>query len=243
MLIINADDWGRTREETDAALRCFRQGRISSATAMVFMEDSERGAELAKECGIDLGLHLNLTQNFNGPGASDALRESQARVVRYLTSGKYAFLLYNPVLRADFRRVYEGQRAEFARLHGREPSHVDGHRHMHLCTNILLGGVLPGGERVRRGFHFWPGEKSLPNRLYRRAVDQLLLQSRRSTDFFFALSQCLQPQRLDRVIELAKGHIVELMTHPVAPLEQAHLLGEVHRRHLDQVQLGTYAQL
>jgi predicted glycoside hydrolase/deacetylase ChbG (UPF0249 family) len=49
MLIINADDWGRSVAETDAALRCYREGRITSVNAMVFMQDSERAARLTKD--------------------------------------------------------------------------------------------------------------------------------------------------------------------------------------------------
>lgn len=60
-LIVNADDWGRDRETTDRTLFCLREGAVSSASAMVFMEDSERAAALAKEHGVDAGLHLNLT--------------------------------------------------------------------------------------------------------------------------------------------------------------------------------------
>jgi predicted glycoside hydrolase/deacetylase ChbG (UPF0249 family) len=48
VLIINADDWGRSPAETDAALDCFSNGRITSVTAMVFMADSKRAADLAK---------------------------------------------------------------------------------------------------------------------------------------------------------------------------------------------------
>ena len=64
MLIINADDWGRSVAETDAALKCFRERRITSVSAMVFMGDSERAAELAKENKLDVGLHLNFTDRF-----------------------------------------------------------------------------------------------------------------------------------------------------------------------------------
>ncbi|PYL02866.1 MAG: chitooligosaccharide deacetylase, partial [Verrucomicrobia bacterium] len=64
MLIINADDWGCSVAETDAALRCYKGGRITSVSAMVFMEDSERAAELAKENELDVGLHLNFTDKF-----------------------------------------------------------------------------------------------------------------------------------------------------------------------------------
>jgi predicted glycoside hydrolase/deacetylase ChbG (UPF0249 family) len=35
MLILNADDSGRSRAETDAVLRCYQEGRIFSVSAMV----------------------------------------------------------------------------------------------------------------------------------------------------------------------------------------------------------------
>lgn len=59
MIIVNADDWGSSPIETNAALACYREERISSVSAMVFMEDSVRASALAKETGIDTGLHIN----------------------------------------------------------------------------------------------------------------------------------------------------------------------------------------
>ena len=64
MLIVNADDWGGWKSATDAALACYKAGRINSVSAMVFMEDSERAAELAQADGLDVGLHLNFTTPF-----------------------------------------------------------------------------------------------------------------------------------------------------------------------------------
>ena len=63
MIIINADDWGRSERETDAALSTYKRGRITSASAMVFMRDSGRAADLAKDAGIDVGLHFNLSEH------------------------------------------------------------------------------------------------------------------------------------------------------------------------------------
>ena len=61
MLIINADDYGRNAAATDNTLRVFRRGAIISASAMVFMDDSERASQLALEAGLEVGLHLNLS--------------------------------------------------------------------------------------------------------------------------------------------------------------------------------------
>ena len=43
--MINADDWGRDARTTDRILECFQHGVLSSASGMVFMEDSERAAK------------------------------------------------------------------------------------------------------------------------------------------------------------------------------------------------------
>ena len=149
MLIINADDFGRSVSETDAALECNRAGRVTSVTAMVFMNDSERAAQLALANSISAGLHLNLTESFAAVSASSALTERHERVVRFLTRSKYDSLIYNPTLSNDFRYIYETQIDEFIGLYGHPPSHIDGHQHQHLCANVLLDGVIPRGLKVR----------------------------------------------------------------------------------------------
>src|SRR5690349_19441826 len=101
MLIINADDLGRSQAETDVTLRCFREGRITSATAMVFMADSARAADLSRDTGLDVGLHLNLSQPFTAEVVNPCLQERHNRVVRFITSSKYAQCVYHPALRQD----------------------------------------------------------------------------------------------------------------------------------------------
>ena len=78
-LIVNADDWGRDQVTTDRTLDCFVCGALSSVSAMVFMEDSERAAAVALERGIDAGLHLNLSTRFTAGGVD--------RNSRSITSG------------------------------------------------------------------------------------------------------------------------------------------------------------
>jgi hypothetical protein len=243
VIIVNADDWGRSKEETDAALLCYKQGRITSVSAMVHMKDSCRAAALASEIGIDVGLHLNLTQPFSATLPAGRLEHCHHRVTCFLTGHKYAFLLYNPALRKEFKFTYQAQVDEFVRLYGRLPSHVDGHHHKHLCTNILLDEVIPGGEKVRRSFFFWPEEKSWLNRTYRHFVNVLLARKYRLTDFFFALSQCTHTDRLSRVMGLARTATVELMAHPVDPIERALLLGDTYLAYFNGLEKGTYSSL
>lgn len=243
MMIINADDWGRTRAETDAALLCYQRGRITSASAMVFMQDSARAAELARAAGIDVGLHLNLTEPFSASVADADLVRCHARVREYLTARRYASLVYNPSLRKEFQYVFDAQLQEFMRQYGSAPSHIDGHHHQHLCTNILLGKVIPAGHKLRRGFYFWPGEKSIANRAVRSLMNRLLTRRYRSTDYFFALSQCTRTGRMLRVTQLAQNHSVELMTHPANEAERRLLLSDDHLRRIGGLHQGTYALL
>jgi len=243
MLIINADDWGRSRAETDAALACHRAGRITSASGMVFMEDSERAADLAKNCQIDIGLHVNLTEQFNAKNATKELCESQNLVARFLKRSKYAVIIYNPFLRQRFRHVFQAQLDEFFRIYGTPPSHFDGHQHMHLCSNMLIDALIPAGQKIRRSFSFWPGEKSVLNRAYRSFVSGWLARRYRLPDYFFSLLQCLRTGRVSRVNEFARTASVELMTHPIEVEEYAFLMSENYFEMTRGLERGSYLSL
>src|SRR3954447_11492467 len=109
MLAVNADDWGRCRLDTDRALDCWRLGRVTSASAMVFMEDSERAADLAKQCGLDIGLHLNFVEEFNGPSVPARVKEEQEPVRAFLNASKYSQLVYNPLIARKLDYLYQAQ--------------------------------------------------------------------------------------------------------------------------------------
>ncbi|HXI69244.1 MAG TPA: ChbG/HpnK family deacetylase [Verrucomicrobiae bacterium] len=240
MIIVNADDLGRSRPETDAALACHARGRITAATAMMFMADSERAAGEARRAGLDVGLHLNLDEAFTAPHVPPALVSQHAAIARFLKRKKYALLLYHPLLRSCFRSVYQAQEAEFIRLYGRPPSHVDGHRHRHLCTNLLMDRIIPAGYQMRRSFTFNRGEKGWLNRTYRHWVDQRLQRRYRVTDGFFCLRQSLLAKKLDRVLEMSKVATVELMTHPHNSVEYDYLMSDDFVRQFAGVKLATF---
>ena len=241
MLIINADDWGRSVAETDAALGCYKEGRITSASAMVFMQDSARAAELAKENDLDIGLHLNFTDKFTASQCPRTLGNYHSKIVRFLRGNKYSQFLYNPFLRRDFAYSYEAQFGEFTRLYRKPPSHIDGHHHMHLCANLLLSNTIPAGAKLRRNFSFWPGEKSMLNRTYRWLVDRWLARRYCLADYFFDLTQCIEEKKLDRVASLAKSSNVELMTHPIVNKEEAYLMSDGFGVVLERLNIGGYA--
>lgn len=213
-VIVNADDWGRDVFTTDRILECVRAGVVSSASAMVFMQDSERAAELARTQGVDAGLHLNLTLEFSASACPAGLKEHQANVKRFLLSNRFAPMVYHSRLARSFEYLVRAQTEEYQRLYGIAPRRVDGHHHMHLCANLLRGKLLPAGAIVRRNFSFRPREKSALNRAYRGWRDRQLAQRHQLADYFFDLLPVRPPQRLERIFALGAKANVEIETHP-----------------------------
>ena len=233
-LIINADDWGRDVETTDRILNCVTIGAVSSTSAMVFMVDSERAADVATRRGIDCGLHLNFTMPFSSANCPSSLREHQTRVIQYLRRNRWARTLYHPGLASSFKYLAAAQICEFERMYGSKPQRLDGHHHMHLCANVLFGGLLPSGTIARRNFSFAPGEKSMINRLYRGSIDRVLARRHQLTDYFFSLSPVEPASRIDGIVTIARRAMVEVETHPVNPDEYRFLIsGEILRRTRD----------
>src|SRR3984957_15637878 len=131
MLIINADDWGYDAHTTRRALTCVERGSISSVSAMVFMEDSERAAGVGRERGIRPGLHLNLDTPFSEVPTNSDLPEHQARLARFLRS-PFSRPFFHPGLVRSFEYVVSSQLVEYDRLYGTPPRRIDGHHHLHL---------------------------------------------------------------------------------------------------------------
>ena len=214
LLIVNADDWGASHLTTERIADCARVGGVTSATAMVYMADSERAAERAHELGLPTGLHLNLTQRFDGPAVPPAVRAAHERVIRrFGLLRRRDRLLLDPRIRADVRRCVDDQLECFRTLYGREPTHLDGHNHVHLNPVVL--SVIPRRLAIRtavRDPRIRSG-RDVPRMLRHR----LIRAWHGSTDFLFPITQlapALGGAGLDAHLALAREHSVELITHP-----------------------------
>jgi len=236
---MNADDWGRDRETTQRIFECILHGTVSSASAMVFMEDSERAAEVALEANIDAGLHLNFTTPFSGRDCPRHLRERQRQLAAYLLSHRFARFVFHPGLVRCFDYLVKAQLEAFHRLYGVEPARVDGHHHMHLCANVLLGSLLPVGTFARRTFSRGLRREGLLRSAYRRTTDRILARRHVLTDFFFHLTPLEPASHLEQVFELARRFTVEVETHPINAEEYRFLTGPDILRRLSGVPIAS----
>lgn len=245
MLIVNADDWGMNKKATDTILKLYKMGCITSATAMVFMKDTERSANLAISNRINTGLHLNFTMKYETTGTNklSKLFDYQMQIAGFLLKNKYYRLIYNPFLRKQFDYVFKAQFEEYLRVFDKPPTHIDGHRHMHLCMNVILDKLIPTGCKIRRNFSFSSEDGvGFINRFSRKVVDSLLMRNYKSTDYFFSLAP-IDKGRIRKIIEKAKKLNVELMVHPVRSEEYEYLTKSDYKELIEKVQKGTYSIL
>jgi predicted glycoside hydrolase/deacetylase ChbG (UPF0249 family) len=245
MIIISADDFGRSVSETNAAAALAQRCRVTSLSAMVFMKDSERAADLAKELTADVGLHLNFCERWTDRRVPRWLGSHHESLRTFFNLSRYAVVIYNPALRKSFDAVYKAEFDEFVRLYGRQPSHIDGHRHLHLCANMVVDRIIPRGSSVRRNFSFARGEKGLLNRGYRWFVDTCLRRNYSLTDYFFSLEDCLngRGRSMASVAELAQVATVEVMAHPKESNEFNYLDSHRYADVVRCVTKGTYSDL
>lgn len=240
-MIINADDWGKNSVTTDRILLCYKNDRVTSASAMVFMADSERASRLAFENQMEIGLHLNFTLEFDGKVGSPKLKEHHQSVAAFLSKNKYSALVYNPRLRRQVDYIFNTQYTEFLRLYAHEPTHFDGHQHQHLWMNLIIDKVIPPGAKIRRNHFFFKGERSRFNRFYRILVDKWLLSNYQCTDYFFDLTPLENRQRLHKIVSLAHSAKVELMVHPERPEENSFLMSDHFLQMILSTRTGSYS--
>lgn len=240
MLIVNADDFGGHSLATDRILACFDRGAVTSATAMVHMADSERAAALARERDLPIGLHLNLTEPFNGADVPAAVAERQRRIAELLADVRANRFTLRTGMLHEVAAAVEDQLDRFRETLGREPTHIDGHQHVHLSPTVLFS--LPRSLRVRPGRER-EGRIGRPLRRLRTAV----LDWRHGTVSRMYSLESLHPELgghgIDEVFRTAGVTTVEIGVHPHRAGDWRVLCAEDWARRLVGVRYGSYAGL
>lgn len=179
-LIVNADDFGRSRAINQAVIRAHQEGILTTASLMVNEAGFEEAAGLArKNPRLGVGLHLTLLCGHSAlppaqaPGLVDAQGEFSENPA--LTGMRFFFLRgLREQLRAEIR-------AQFQRFHqtGLTLDHVNGHLHLHLhptVFRILMAEALALGiKRIRLTVDpFWLNLRLASGQLLYRASHALI---------------------------------------------------------------------
>jgi chitin disaccharide deacetylase len=189
VLIVNADDFGRSRGVNSGIIRAHGEGIVTSATLMVRWPDAEEAAVYGRRSSLAVGLHLDLGEWEYSLGEW----HSRYEVVDIESADAVA---------AELDR----QLGRFEQLMGRPPSHLDSHQHIHrdepVRSELLRAGELLGVP-VR---HLTPGIA------YSGAF---FGHDGRQT----SLPEALTVEALVRVIDELPLGVTELACHPAAEVD------------------------
>lgn len=132
-LIFNADDFGASAGVNRGIIECHTRGVLTSASLMVTGRTAEEAAALSRaHPKLSVGLHFDVWGEDERSFDIDNLQ----------------------AVREEFGR----QLGEFQRWMGRQPTHVDSHRHVHREKNLMplfrelvapLGVPLRGDGQVK----------------------------------------------------------------------------------------------
>jgi hopanoid biosynthesis associated protein HpnK len=132
-LIVNADDFGRSKSINEAVIRAHREGILTTASLMVNEEACDEAVALAKENPrLGVGLHLTLLCGHSSlpskgiPGLVNQRREFTDNSV-----GAGFRYFFRRSLCEQLRAEIHAQFAKF-RATGLPLDHVNGHLHFHL---------------------------------------------------------------------------------------------------------------
>ena len=246
LLIVNADDLGISRHDTDAIMESFSAGAISSATALVWMSDSRRAAEIARHSALPVGLHLNLIEPYTASDVPHSVADTQRRVAARLRAAGSSAYLYHPTWARDFERCIADQLAQFTLLYGRPPTHFDGHQHMHLAANAILARALGPLSTCRRPVNRTT-EESRPVKRAGRALLFAAMRSRFQTTRWClslrALDARLSGTQMRARLDAASHSSVEVMVHPGWDDEREVLASDAWQGTLAGFRVGSFGQL
>lgn len=118
-LIVNADDFGQSDGVNKGIIKAYEQGILTSASLMVRYPAAYAASAYAKRNNLDLGLHVDLGE--------------------WILKNDEWSALYEVVSTDDLIKVsaeLKNQLETFYRIHGKNPSHLDSHQHVHIHENI-----------------------------------------------------------------------------------------------------------
>ena len=204
LVIVNADDLGRTSGINAGIFEAHRDGVVSSATLMVASPAAEEAAAaLPDHPRLGIGLHVTLTGSVPTlpPGRVPSLLDPEGRFPRRpegLTGADPAEVL------AEVRSQLE----RFRELTGALPTHLDSHHHSHRQPVVLEALV-----EVAR-------EHRLPVRNASPAVGRRLREAGLETTDAFVEHFFGEEASLETVLEIFRGigeGSTEVMCHPAYP--------------------------
>jgi chitin disaccharide deacetylase len=231
-LVVNADDFGFTRDVNQGIIEAHQQGILTATTLMANGDAFEDAVRLASENpGLDVGAHLVLIGGIALAARGSELPRTVPRLLAAIASRRIH--IYDE-LAAQIRRILDA---------GLALTHIDTHKHTHLAPAVLDAVARVAEEFgipwVRRPFDLpITAARGGAPWLKRAISDSLGLQRARfhrvlarhhcrTTDHFagFQITGRFRTDELVALIRALPEGSTELMCHP------GRATGELQRAH------------
>jgi predicted glycoside hydrolase/deacetylase ChbG (UPF0249 family) len=232
-LIVNADDYGRSRGVSRGILQAHREGIVTSTTVMINQPGVELHLAEALHCpALGIGLHLVFTawKPVLSPGRIPSLVHTNGHFLDQHTVWARAESISTQDLHAELAAQVD----RFVRLAGRLPDHLDCHHFVHLYPpffqiyadlathfHLPLRVPFPPEADFRQALETLPFLEGFPHDLVRGMIvtNSALLQARllaypdRFVATFFG-REALTLEYLLHLLDTLPEGISELMCHP-----------------------------
>ncbi|MDN6088988.1 MAG: chitin disaccharide deacetylase, partial [Enterobacterales bacterium] len=132
LLIVNADDFGLCKAQNYGIIEAFKNGVVTSTTALVNSESVEHAAALSAENpGLAVGMHFALTLGRPLSPMPNLARNGELGkwIWEMAEQGTLPLDEIEQELKCQFER--------FIDVFGRLPTHIDSHHHVHMFPQIF----------------------------------------------------------------------------------------------------------
>jgi len=240
-LIVNADDLGWTSGVNRGIAEAHRRGLVMSTSLLANGRAFADGATVAQNNpDLGVGVHLNLS---DGPStAPSAAVKSLLNEAGELEGGPESWLLKiakRRLLPEDVEREWDAQ-IQKVRDAGIQPSHLDGHKHVHMLPGLFeialrlakkhgirairvshedskLRAILSAGKHQKTSVLVKQGVQARGLKLLARdAKDMAHRAGIASTDYFCGIAQTgvLMCEGVEGLLQILPEGTTELMCHP-----------------------------
>ncbi len=232
-LIVNADDFGRSRGVNEGILKAHKEGIVTSTSLMVNQPFAQEGAAILRDTpSLGAGVHLVFSAGkpILPPDKVPTLVNSSGFFLPQEVLLMKAEEISPDELRAEFRAQIE----RFHALVGRDPDHLDCHHFVHVHphffavytevareTGLPIRNPLPRGpHEVQQILNALPSSlKNLPEEMALTILeaDRKLVGSIPCPDRFigsFFGEEAVTLENLLSILESVGEGVTELMCHP-----------------------------
>lgn len=234
-IIINADDLGANPQRSHGIFQCMEFGVVSSATILPNMTDSDSAARHARERNINIGLHLNLTEEYPLSKSEDVPTLTELNGQFYDRDRLRLALDEGRVEKNSLEREVRSQLEWMFDSYG-APTHIDSHHHVHVHPAVI-DVLLPLLERYGIRAVRIPCEMPLPPFGYEVPANQLDRVQKLNKEAMFAkelyvangvvvtdhfrgstLAGNASLKNLRHILNKLPDGTTELMVHPGSPI-------------------------